>query len=98
NQRHHGYEPCALTPELRRRNERSVRRRAPDERDWLRGQDSNLRPSDYEPDELPTAPPRDVLRYHRTRHYTQPLGDGQPRLRRAFPLRRWIARRKSSIG
>lgn len=26
---------------------------------WLRGQDSNLQPSDYEPDELPIAPPRD---------------------------------------
>ncbi len=25
-----------------------------------RGQDSNLRPSGYEPDELPAAPPRDV--------------------------------------
>ena len=28
---------------------------------WLRGIDSNYRPSGYEPDELPTAPPRDVL-------------------------------------
>ena len=27
----------------------------------LRGQDLNLRPSGYEPDELPTAPPRDNI-------------------------------------
>ena len=27
----------------------------------LRGQDSNLRPFGYEPNELPTAPPRDLI-------------------------------------
>ncbi len=27
---------------------------------WLRGKDLNQRPSGYEPDELPTAPPRDI--------------------------------------
>ena len=30
----------------------------------LREQDSNLRPSDYEPDELPTAPSRDIVRWY----------------------------------
>ncbi len=28
---------------------------------WLRGLDLNQRPSGYEPDELPTAPPRDLV-------------------------------------
>ena len=28
---------------------------------WLRGIDSNYRPQGYEPCELPTAPPRDII-------------------------------------
>ncbi len=48
NRRHEDFQSSALPTEL------------PSHRKWLRGQDLNLRPSGYEPDELPTAPPRDV--------------------------------------
>ena len=34
----------------------------PTPRNLLRGQDSNLRPSGYEPDEMPTSPPRDFIK------------------------------------
>ena len=34
----------------------------PTPRNLLRGQDSNLRPSGYEPDEMPTSPPRDYIK------------------------------------
>ena len=30
---------------------------------WLREVDSNYRPLGYEPNELPTAPPRDILKF-----------------------------------
>ena len=55
-----GIEPVTLSlPRIRSADWATPAHSITNELTWLRGQDLSLRPSGYEPDELPTAPPRD---------------------------------------
>ncbi len=51
---------CKLDTEVRRKPLQEINLAAAFWVSWLRGLDLNQRPLGYEPNELPTAPPRDL--------------------------------------